>query len=56
MTGDRMTNLRVLDRNSLAYCTKYSVKVWNLYQVDSLVNRLFSEVNNIALIVKTLNG
>ncbi|XP_063693060.1 WD repeat-containing protein 87-like isoform X2 [Bolinopsis microptera] len=44
MTGDRMTNLRVLDRNSLAYCTKYSVKVWNLYQVDSLVNRLFSEV------------
>ncbi|KAL5247041.1 hypothetical protein ACHWQZ_G019045 [Mnemiopsis leidyi] len=62
MTGDRMTNLRVLDRNSLAYCTKYSVKVWNLYQVDSLVNRLFSEVYRIRrtgegqLLVETEDG
>ena len=30
MTGDRMGNLRVLDRNSFTYCTKYCVKVCDL--------------------------
>ena len=47
MTGDKMANLKVLGRNSLAYCTKFCVKVWNLYQVDSLVNRVYSEIFRI---------